>query len=111
MTMVQNQKLYDRLDVTLSDKDIMGESLYNDMLPEVVEDLMKRGIAVEDQGAVVVYLPQFKNKEGKPLGNIIRKNDGGYLYTTTDIACAKYRAQTLKQTEFFTLQTQDNSNI
>ena len=96
MTMVQNQKLYDRLDVTLSDKDIMGESLYNDMLPEVVEDLMKRGIAVEDQGAVVVYLPQFNNKEGKPLGNIIRKNDGGYLYTTTDIACAKYRAQTLK---------------
>ena len=95
MTMVQNQKLYDRLDVTLSDKDIMGESLYNDMLPEVVDDLMKRGIAVEDQGAVVVYLPQFKNKEGKPLGNIIRKNDGGYLYTTTDIACAKYRAQTL----------------
>ena len=60
MTMVQNQKLYDRLDVTLSDKDIMGESLYNDMLPEVVDDLMKRGIAVEDQGAVVVYLPQFK---------------------------------------------------
>ena len=96
MTMVQNQKLYDRLDVTLSDKDIMGESLYNDMLPEVVDDLMKRGIAVEDQGAVVVYLPQFKNKEGKPLGNIIRKNDGGYLDTTTDIACAKYRAQTLK---------------
>lgn len=96
MTMVQNQKLYDRLDITLSDKDIMGESLYNDMLPEVVDDLMKRGIAVEDQGAVVVYLPQFKNKEGKPLGNIIRKNDGGYLYTTTDIACAKYRAQTLK---------------
>ncbi|MGN1282143.1 MAG: arginine--tRNA ligase [Succinivibrio sp.] len=96
MTMVQNQKLYDRLDVTLSDKDIMGESLYNDMLPEVVDDLMKRGIAVEDQGAVVVYLPQFKNKEGKPLGNIIRKNDGGYLYTTTDIACAKYRAQKLQ---------------
>ncbi|MGN0893626.1 MAG: arginine--tRNA ligase, partial [Succinivibrio sp.] len=43
MTMVQNQKLYDRLDVTLSDKDIMGESLYNDMLPEVVEDLLNRG--------------------------------------------------------------------
>ena len=95
MTMVQNQKLYDRLDVTLSDKDIMGESLYNDMLPVVVEDLIKQGIAVEDQGAIVVYLPQFKNKEGNPLGNIIRKNDGGYLYTTTDIACAKYRAQTL----------------
>lgn len=95
MTMDQNQKLYDRLDVTLSDKDIMGESLYNDMLPVVVEDLLNRGIAVEDQGAIVVYLPQFKNKEGNPLGNIIRKNDGGYLYTTTDIACAKYRVEKL----------------
>ena len=96
MTMVQNQKLYDRLDVTLSDKDIMGESLYNDMLPVVVQDLIDKKIAVEDQGAIVVYLPQFKNKEGNPLGNIIRKKDGGYLYTTTDIACAKYRAEKLK---------------
>ncbi|MGN0902097.1 MAG: arginine--tRNA ligase, partial [Succinivibrio sp.] len=96
MTMDQNQNLYDRLDVTLSDKDIMGESLYNDMLPVVVQDLLDRQIATVDDGAVVVYLPQFKNKEGKPLGNIIRKKDGGYLYTTTDIACAKYRAQTLK---------------
>lgn len=96
MTMDQNQKLYDRLDVTLSDKDIMGESLYNDMLPVVVNDLIDRKIAVEDQGAIVVYLPQFKNKEGNPLGNIIRKNDGGFLYTTTDIACAKYRAEKLK---------------
>ena len=98
MTMVQNQKLYDRLDVTLSDKDIMGESLYNDMLPGVVEDLLNKGIAQEDQGAIVVYLPQFKNKEGKPLGNIVRKNDGGYLYTTTDIACIKYRVEKLKAT-------------
>jgi arginyl-tRNA synthetase len=95
MTMEQNQKLYDRLDVTLTDKDIMGESLYNDMLPVLVQDLIDRGIAVEDNGAIVVYLPQFKNQEGNPLGNIIRKRDGGYLYTTTDIACIKYRIDTL----------------
>lgn len=96
MTMVQNQKLYDRLDVTLTEKDVMGESLYNDMLPKIVEDLMQKGIAVEDQGAVVVFLPQFKNKDGEPLGEIVRKKDGGYLYTTTDIACVKYRVETLK---------------
>lgn len=95
MTMDQNQKLYDRLDVTLKPKDIMGESLYNDMLPVIVNDLLDRKIAVIDEGAAVVYLPQFKNKEGKPLGNIIRKQDGGYLYTTTDIACIKYRADVL----------------
>ena len=66
------------------------------MLPKIVEDLMQKGIAVEDQGAVVVFLPQFKNKDGEPLGEIVRKKDGGYLYTTTDIACVKYRVETLK---------------
>ena len=95
MTMDQNQKLYDRLDVTLKPENIMGESLYNDMLPVIVNDLLDRKIAVIDEGAAVVYLPQFKNKEGNPLGNIIRKQDGGYLYTTTDIACIKYRADVL----------------
>lgn len=95
MTMDQNQKLYDRLDVTLKPENIMGESLYNSMLPGIVQDLIDKGIAVEDHGAIVVYLPQFKNKEGEPLGNIVRKQDGGYLYTTTDIACIKYRTETL----------------
>lgn len=95
MTMDQNQKIYDRLDVTLSSKDIMGESLYNDMLPQIVDDLIAKGIAVEDQGAIVVYLDKYKNKDGKPYGEIVRKQDGGYLYTTTDIACVKYRVQNL----------------
>lgn len=96
LTMDQNQAIYDRLNVTLSQKDVMGESLYNDMLPKVVEDLMSRGIAVEDQGAIVVYLDEFKNKEGEKLGIIIRKSDGGFLYTTTDIACVKYRVEHFK---------------
>lgn len=95
MTMDQNQKIYDRLDVTLSSKDIMGESLYNDMLPQIVDDLIAKGIAVEDQGAIVVYLDKYKNKDGKPYGEIVRKQDGAYLYTTTDIACVKYRVQNL----------------
>lgn len=94
--MDQNQAIYDRLNVTLSQKDVMGESLYNDMLPQVVSDLSSRGIAVEDQGAMVVYLDEFKNKEGEKLGIIIRKSDGGYLYTTTDIACVKYRVEHFK---------------
>ncbi len=91
MTMEQNQAIYDRLDVTLSQKDVMGESLYNPMLPEVVDDLIKKGIAVEDQGAIVVFLDDMKNKDGEKFGYIVRKSDGGYLYNTTDIACVKYR--------------------
>ncbi|SIR21413.1 arginyl-tRNA synthetase [Aeromonas sp. RU39B] len=96
MTMEQNQRNYDRLNVSLTNKDIMGESMYNDMLPEIAADLKARGLAVEDDGALVVYLDEFKNKDGEPMGVIIQKRDGGFLYTTTDIACAKYRYEKLK---------------
>ncbi|EJL0742336.1 arginine--tRNA ligase [Salmonella enterica] len=95
ITMTQNQITYDLLNVTLTRDDVMGESLYNPMLPGIVADLKAKGLAVESEGATVVFLDEFKNKEGDPMGVIIQKKDGGYLYTTTDIACAKYRYETL----------------
>lgn len=96
ITLNHNQAVYDRLGVSLTKENVMGESLYNDMLPGIVDDLLQKGLATqEDSGAVVVILNEFKNKDGDPMGVIIRKKDGGYLYTTTDIACAKYRYETL----------------
>lgn len=95
ITMSQNQKNYQRLNVTLTKDDVMGESLYNSMLPGIVADLKAKRLAVESEGATVVFLDEYKNKEGEPMGVIIQKKDGGYLYTTTDIACAKYRYETL----------------
>ncbi|WP_380177581.1 arginine--tRNA ligase [Kalamiella sp. sgz302252] len=95
ITMSQNQKVYDRMNVTLTRDDVMGESLYNSMLPGIVADLKEKGLAVESEGATVVFLDEYKNKDGEPMGVIIQKKDGGYLYTTTDIACAKYRYETL----------------
>ncbi|GKX58309.1 arginine--tRNA ligase [Leminorella grimontii] len=95
VTMQQNLATYQRLNVTLTVDDVMGESIYNAMLPGIVADLKAKGLAVESEGATVVYLDEFKNKDGDPMGVIIQKNDGGYLYTTTDIACAKYRYETL----------------
>ncbi|QGU11361.1 arginine--tRNA ligase [Leclercia sp. J807] len=95
ITMSQNQITYDRLNVTLTRKDVMGESLYNSMLAGIVADLKAKGLAVESEGATVVFLDEYKNKEGEPMGVIIQKKDGGFLYTTTDIACAKYRYETL----------------
>jgi arginyl-tRNA synthetase len=95
ITMSQNQKNYQRLNVTLTKDDVMGESLYNSMLPGIVADLKAKGLAVESEGATVVFLDEYKNKDGEPMGVIIQKKDGGYLYTTTDIACAKYRYETL----------------
>lgn len=95
ITMEQNQLSYERLNVTLTNADIMGESLYNPMLPEIVMDLKAKGLAVEDDGALVVYLNEYKNKDDEPMGVIVQKKDGGFLYTTTDIAAAKYRYETL----------------
>ncbi len=96
ITMDQCQQNYNRLNVTLTEKDVMGESLYNPMLPGIVADLKAQGLAVEDDGALVVFLDEFKNKDGDPMGVIVQKKDGGFLYTTTDIAAAKYRYETLK---------------
>lgn len=95
ITMVQNQRNYDRLNVSLSLNDVMGESMYNNMLPEIVADLKEKGLAQEDDGAQVVFLEEYKNKDGEPMGVIVQKRDGGFLYTTTDIACAKYRYEKL----------------
>ena len=63
-----------------------GESYYNEMMPGVVEELIKAGLAVESEGALVV------NLEAEKLGvAIVRKSDGGYNYTTSDLACVKSR--------------------
>lgn len=95
VTMTQNIATYKRLNVTLTLADTMGESTYNSMLPNVVADLKNKGLAVKDNGATIVYLDEFKNKNNNPMGVIIQKSDGGYLYSTTDIACIIYRYKTL----------------
>lgn len=91
ISLKKNQKVYNLLNVTLQPKHIMGESLYKHMLPDIVKDLKQKGIAHESAGATVVFLDKYKNKKGQPLGFLIQKKDGGYLYATTDIACVKYR--------------------
>ncbi len=86
--MAQNQLIYDRLNVSLTEKDVMGESLYNPMLRTIVGYLQAQGLAVASEGALVVYLDEIKGKDGEAMAVIIQKRDGGFLYATTDIACA-----------------------
>ena len=71
-----------------------GESFYNDRLPAVVERLLKSGIAEISEGAVCVFFRDIPELGEKPA--IIRKSDGGFNYTTTDIATVDYRIQDLK---------------
>jgi arginyl-tRNA synthetase len=82
----------DMLGVRLGPENNRGESFYRDKLEGVVDAFVRSGIAVEDQGALVV---RFDDRE-RPL--LIRKSDGGYLYATTDLAAVRYRVQELGAT-------------
>lgn len=86
-------KVYAQLDVLLTDDDLMGESAYNDLLPQVVERLRDAGILVQDDGADVVFPAGFTNRENEPLPLIVRKGDGGYGYGATDLACVIDRVE------------------
>jgi arginyl-tRNA synthetase len=80
---------YARLGVLLTDADVAGESMYNDMLGPVCEDLEARGIAVHDDGALVVFV------DGLEIPAILRNKNGGYGYDTTDVAAVRHRVDTL----------------
>jgi len=86
-----SEAIYDRLNVTLTRADIHAESAYNDALPGIIADLQQQGLAVEDQGAQVVFLEELADKEGKPQAVIVQKSGGGYLYATTDLAALRRR--------------------
>lgn len=89
-------RVYSTLEVTLTDGDLAGESMYNDMLEGVCQELEDQGLAVMSEGALCVFLDGYTGREGKPVPLIIRKSDGGYGYATTDLATIRYRARELE---------------
>ena len=82
--------VYARLSVLLTDDDVAGESTYNDDLPRVVDELEADGLAVEDNGALCVFV------EGQDAPMIVRKRDGGFGYDATDLAAIRRRVGKLK---------------
>ncbi|MGL5279875.1 MAG: arginine--tRNA ligase [Cetobacterium sp.] len=78
-------KLYNRMGINFDT--YYGESFYHDLMPGVVEELENKKIAVEDQGAKVVFFPE----EEKLHPCIVQKKDGAFLYATSDIATVKFR--------------------
>jgi len=81
-------RIYQRLKISFDHT--LGESFYQPMLADVVDELHKRGIAVETNGAIGIFF----EKEEVPM--LIRKSDGAFLYGTTDLATVKYRFDTFK---------------
>lgn len=90
LSRIEFQKIYDRLDIKLTER---GESFYNNYLPEIVQELVDKKLAVRNEGAMVVFLEgdQFKGRDGDPLPLLVQKSNGGYLYSTTDLAAIRYR--------------------
>jgi len=80
---------YQRMNILLTDDDLAGESTYNEALPKVVEDLRTMGLAVEDHGALVVWVDGFD----APM--IVQKRDGGFGYDATDLAALRHRVADL----------------
>ena len=85
------EEVYAKLGLKLQRADVAGESSYNDDLHNVINELEAKGLAVDSDGAKVVFLDEFKNKEGEPAAFIVQKQGGGFLYATTDFACMRYR--------------------
>ena len=75
--------VYKRLNIQFDHE--FGESYYHDLLPAIVEDLLARSLAVQSDGAICVFL------DGYEAPMIVRKQDGAFLYSTTDIATAMFR--------------------
>jgi arginyl-tRNA synthetase len=80
------ERIYRRLHVTFDVT--LGESFYHDRLAAVVDELTRRGIARESDGAICVFTPN------QPAPLVIRKQDGAFLYGTTDLATVQYRMET-----------------
>ena len=89
------QTIYETLGVLLQDSDVMGESAYNSLLPQVAQRLSDLGLLTNSDGADVVFPDGFMNRENQPLPLIIRKTDGGYNYATSDLACVIDRVERL----------------
>lgn len=85
------QSVYDILGVNLNKNDVMGESSYNEELPKVVERLTAQNLLVESKGAKCIFFTEGELPGGEETPFIVQKQDGGYLYSTTDLAAMDYR--------------------
>ncbi len=84
--------IYRLLDIRFDHQ--LGESFYNDKLPQVYAELSDTGLATESQGALVVFHPEHPRFKSQPF--IIRKSDGAANYASTDLATMLYRKEHFK---------------
>lgn len=93
-------RIYRRLGVLPFDHE-HGESFYNPMMPGVVEELLAKKLAAESKGAIVIpnakgIIPTEEEQKKEDPPALVRKRDGAFTYTTSDLATVKYRMETFQ---------------
>ncbi|MDX6261059.1 MAG: arginyl-tRNA synthetase, partial [Kribbellaceae bacterium] len=96
VSLVEFDRIYAQLGSPLTRADVVGESAYNDRLQGVVDDLTAAGLLTESGGALCAFLPGFVGRDGSPLPVIVRKSDGGFGYSATDLAAVRHRVDDLQ---------------
>jgi arginyl-tRNA synthetase len=91
----QFDTIYNRLGVKFDHS--LGESFYNPRLKPLVEELAAKGLARESEGALAIFFDDIPQLKEHPA--LIRKSDGGFNYTTTDLATLAYRLETWQPDE------------
>ncbi|MBC9718687.1 arginine--tRNA ligase [Streptomyces sp. TRM66268-LWL] len=91
--------VFEKLDMEVRDDEIVGESAYNDLMPETARMLEESGVAVRSEGALVVFFDEIRGKDDQPVPLIVQKADGGFGYAASDLSAIRNRVFDLKATD------------
>ncbi|MGV9454642.1 arginine--tRNA ligase [Streptomyces sp. NPDC003635] len=90
--------VFEKLDMEIRDDEIVGESAYNDGMPETARLLEEMGVAVRSEGALVVFFDEIRGKDDQPVPLIVQKADGGFGYAASDLTAIRNRVVDLDAT-------------
>jgi arginyl-tRNA synthetase len=90
--------VFEKLDMEIRDEEIVGESAYNEGMPETARLLEEMGVAVRSEGALVVFFDEIRGKDDQPVPLIVQKADGGFGYAASDLTAIRNRVEDLHAT-------------
>ncbi|MEU5525050.1 arginine--tRNA ligase [Streptomyces sp. NPDC047860] len=90
--------VFEKLDMEIRDEEIVGESAYNEGMPETARLLEEMGVAVRSEGALVVFFDEIRGKDDQPVPLIVQKADGGFGYAASDLTAIRNRVGELNAT-------------
>ncbi|MDQ0908546.1 arginine--tRNA ligase [Streptomyces canus] len=90
--------VFEKLDMEIRDDEIVGESAYNEGMPETARLLEEMGVAERSEGALVVFFDEIRGKDDQPVPLIVQKADGGFGYAASDLTAIRNRVVDLHAT-------------